>query len=332
MSDGQLIEIDEDGTAIAEPTENVHEIKDLVAHLEREGCNILAPRTYMQGGHDRKLVVRLAKFDPDRDFFRTQQGKFSPHKKMLNEIASAMGIRWVPEHCDLEVKNSNFAAAKATCEIPDPATGELRRHVAQYALDLQDGSERAENLSDAQLSQKRRHIAALADTGAKLRAVREATGVRTDYTKDEIRQYFAIVTTYDDNSPEQLPEAEQAAEDVYGDAGALEAPEPEEPDYVDPEDAFGGGSDDETDRGRTLPSPGEFPDPVDWKAMPSEERDRWVADAVAVSDYDLDEPLAGTQHAGSEPEDLPFEWQQKLYERVYVEHFESDVDVEDPPF
>jgi hypothetical protein len=236
-----------------------------------------------------------------------------------------------------DMTQPNFAACKAAAVVPDPATGEERTYVAQYALDLRDGSERGDSLSEGMLRSKREHIGALADTGAKLRVIREATGIRMDMSQQEISQYFAVVTTTEKRtSPdEQIESAAEASDDLYSEPAELGGAE--EDDQVSDQDAsssdvIDADFEDSGGHGR------DWPDPDDWSGLEEVDRIGWLSAAVEDADgFDLDAKLSGTSHEGSAVGDLPESWQRKLYVRLYDDHLNTvdhdDLDdLEDPPF
>jgi len=320
---------------LARPTSDVSAIQSCLEQFRRSGANILAPRTYVQGADDFEYAVKVLKFDPQRDFFPTGQGK-APSKSALNQIAAAAGIEWEDVERLDDFSMPNFAATKAIAYAPDPATGQRRKYVAQYQLDLRDGSARAEDLSSGMLKSKRTHIGPLADTGARLRVIRDVTGMRQDLSDQECAQPFVIVSVVSRpdrvGQMEQQQAAQKAAGELYGEgAGAFDAEEANDPEMsaeVDPADL---------QPGPDLPDPEAFPEPVDWQAAPPDEQTSWLEDLVEVTSYDLAGKLEGGDHEGSAVDELPFKWRESLYATVYTNHLQPMLEsengsVEDPPF
>lgn len=318
---------------LARPTSDVSAIQECLEELRHAGANILAPRTYVQGADEIEYAIKVLKFDPERDFFWTGSGN-APKKSALNQIASAAGIDWEDVQRLDDFSIPNFAACKAIAWAPDPATGQRRKYIAQYQLDLRDGSERAEELNAGMLSSKRQHIGPLADTGARLRVIRDVTNMRQDYEKHEIQKPFVVVSVVSRPDRfarmEQQHAAQEAAGQLYGDHDfdAQEANNPEMTAEVDPGNL--------PPAEPNLPDPESFPAPVDWQAAPADDQTSWLEDIIAVTGYDLEGKLADTKRAGQSVSELPFNWRESLYATVYHDELEpmlaDDDGLEDPPF
>jgi len=180
------------------------------------------------------------------------------------------------------------------------------------------------------LESKRTHIGALAATGAKLRVVREVTGMRQDYDKSQAAQPFAVVSVvarpdrHQQAAVEQ--EAQQAAGELYGEEtfDAEAANNPDMTNEVNPADLGGG----------DLPDPADFPEPVDWQASAPDDRLEWLEEIIAVTGYDLAGALDGTDCEGCMLDQLPPSWRERLYGTMYEDQIEPQLNVpdNDPPF
>ncbi len=340
-NDVQIIKQDE-GAALSKPTSDVSKVQSAIQLAKQRGANVLAPDTYLESGQDFEYAMKVLEFDPNRDFYRpSNSGGKAPHKNALNKIASAFGIQWHDVERVDDMKDPHFAAYKAKAAAPDPATGQMRTYVDQYALDLREGAPRTENLSDGMLESKRTHIAALAATGAKLRVIREATGVRMDYSDEQIRRPFAIVTVTKrpDEHTKQLESerASQAAKQLYGDEtfdadasndAETEASDDERAEFADePPPDFGQPEDDQEtepdapDDVSEWTEQSDFPDKAMVETMLMENREdralEIVERALEVSDFDYS---AALEDAGKDPTTpvkiLPDTWILRVYERA----------------
>lgn len=192
--------------AVVKPTRDVEEVREQVNELADQ-MNTIAPPAFLSNvPTDCMLAVKILQFEEDDFYWPSGASGFAPHKRALVRIASAIGIQW--EYCRRvdQVGDPFYAEFEAAAWMPDPGTGELRRHVATYALDVRDGSQLHKKLvvdqtdkgkiekGKKQLGMKRQHIVALADSGARLRLIREATGMKTTFSKAEIKRPFAIVS------------------------------------------------------------------------------------------------------------------------------------------
>lgn len=209
---------------LTKPTRDAAQVAAAVEVYRNEGANVLVDSSLLEEvPPDHRLVIRELQFDADRDFYPTRatrnpkKSKYAPSKRALEQIAAALGLQWRPDLCErLDDGKGNRAAFKAVAIAPDTATGQPRMYEATYELDLRDGSalheEYLEELGEAKRKAKRsrddqwkvdkkkkawrmrrRHVVALADTGARLRVIRQVAPVRNDYTYEEIRQPFVTV-------------------------------------------------------------------------------------------------------------------------------------------
>lgn len=220
---------------VVKPTRDVGQIATMVAQAEGAGWNTLVPASLIDTVPEGfRMVARTLKFS-SRDFYKTGSKKvyngrrsdwvkvYAPHKRALEQIAAAAGIKWHPMMTGRTDDRSHphYAEFRAVGIVRDPQTGEHSPHTATYALDLRDGSAQVKEILTRQddvekakkeLRQKRRFIVQLADTGARLRVIRSAYPVRSDYTKEEMERPFLLVSlVYLPDDPEARRQAQIAA-------------------------------------------------------------------------------------------------------------------------
>lgn len=317
---------------VATPTRDVHQIKDEIANLAKQGFNTVAPPAFLsETPEDSALCIKILQFDVDKDFYQPPGSyELAPHKGALSQIAAAVGIQW--EYCRRQDDRSDprYCEFEAAALVPDAATGQFRRQVSTYAADYREGSEQIASLSAKQTATKRRHIVALADTGARLRVVREATGIGT-YKKNEAARPFAVVSLV--HRPGSAGGASaaavalgagNAAAFLYGGAstsgpigpsGANSAP-PAIDDADFPEELTGGASPAEV-----------WPSAKQFAALPRKEKLATLEDAVTVSGYDFAGTMAAAGKKGASLEDLSSGNLSRLYETI-IEELAADASPE----
>lgn len=245
---------------IQKPTNDVRQVATIVERFRNTGANVLTTASFVEEiPTDHRLVVRVIEFDR-RDFFSTGSGRYALSKRALEQLASACGIIW---RVDLTGRmdsraHPNYVEFRAAAAAPDAQTGTPRLYSATCAMDLRDGSAATEEIlqkrnGKRQLQQKRRFIVALADTGARLRVIRQVIPVRSDYTENEIARPFVTVAMIyqpgvDDEGTRQqmVREAFRARQSMYYGAAAAGVgnpiPQVQRVESFDPQDVdvFGG--------------------------------------------------------------------------------------------
>lgn len=132
-------------------------------------------------------------------------GKKALSKTSLNRIAKAAGVDWDSRESRRtdDGKTSTYASYKAVGRVRD-FDGTWRTITGEKAVDLTDGSELARTLKSGDLSQQRKFIAEMAETKAKLRAIR-SMGIPTSFEKGQLAKPFVcarLVFTGRTNDPE----------------------------------------------------------------------------------------------------------------------------------
>ncbi|MFB6371584.1 MAG: hypothetical protein ABEN55_00375 [Bradymonadaceae bacterium] len=373
MSDQSNVEIVEHGegdTALARPTSDVSKVQSAIMQAREQGCTVLAPETYLESDEEFEYSIRFFKFDDtpnqydNKDFYKPGGGGWAMHKNALQKIASAFGIQWLePERID-NFQHPNLAVVRAKAIAPDPATGQMRSYSATKQLDLRDESAevhsmRARYRKNGQwktykkgpngkerykrdLRQKRTHINELAETGAKNRIIREVTGVRQDYTDEEIRSPFAVVSVVsrpgEHEQIEQAQEANEAVGQLYGSDGVEdvdddsgdgskfdEQPPPAPPTGDDVQDESGPsrvsfGEEGWQDCVEDWEKPTEFPTPDEFSVLVDEDREASLdvlARCIEVSEFSYEDTM---NHAGHDPKtplrELPDNWLTSFFEQA----------------
>jgi len=197
-------------------TTDVQSVLKAVGEAKRAGFNVLTSATLTETlPLDHQLSIRMVASRGERDFFSTGRDKFAPSGKMLDKIAQAGGLRW---RVDLirrldDRRDPYYCIYEAVGVAPDPATGEPRMMKGTKAIDLRDGSPLCEEMlenaraskynkteEDAQVAakkairQKRKFINELTETGARLRVIRALFSIDSDFTAEEIKKDFVIVS------------------------------------------------------------------------------------------------------------------------------------------
>lgn len=117
-------------------------------------------------------------------------------KSLLNRIAAAAGVDWdVPNCVRLDDGSDPHYVYFQVAAFVQGMDGRKRPMVDFKELDLRDGSAASAELlagtsGKAALANQRAHILSHASTKAKLRLIREATGMRHAYTEEELDRPF----------------------------------------------------------------------------------------------------------------------------------------------
>lgn len=133
------------------------------------------------------------------DEFHNIQGKFLPNRAVVDRIAEASGIDFIPEQCQVTTRKEDDFLGKRTIHIGH-AQGRVRlpdgswRHSAVEEYEW-DPLLRAEMDARGDDSKKRRLTlefmkvsAQRAATGARLRVIRALTGIPATFTESEIKK------------------------------------------------------------------------------------------------------------------------------------------------
>lgn len=123
-------------------------------------------------------------------------GKRGIGKALLNRIAQGSGIEWDTDRCvRLDDGSDPHYCLFQVVAVQRGMDNRLRPLIAVKEMDLRDGSSAALELLSgnngrAALAGQRAHIVSHAETKAKLRLIREATGMRHAYSEEELARPF----------------------------------------------------------------------------------------------------------------------------------------------
>lgn len=180
-------------------------------------------------------------------------GMLVPSRSALDKIADATGISFDEEHCGTRKEGKDTWVGKAVGRRKNP-DGTYRTGVAEYEFDI---AVRAKELkSERDVLQLQKFARQRADTGARLRVIRELTGLKTGFTAEELQKPFVFVRyTVNVEAIMKDPDMKKAAlnqalgvsQEIYGPATVRdvtpeelpapeeqqEAEEPEDPDPFD---------------------------------------------------------------------------------------------------
>lgn len=206
----------EAGMTLVRSTRDTASVLEAVSKARQAGFNVLTSATLTETlPMDCQLSIRIVQVRGERDFYSTGKNKYAPSGKMLDKIAQAGGLRW---RVDLfrredDGREPYYCRYAAVGVAPDPATGEPRMMRGTKAIDLRDGSplceemlenarnssynktpEAAQAAGEKAIRQKRKFINELAETGARLRVIRSLFSIDSDFSSDEIKRDFVIVS------------------------------------------------------------------------------------------------------------------------------------------
>lgn len=142
------------------------------------------------------------------------EGKRGLGKAILNRLAQAAGIEWVTDKCvRLDDASDPHYCYFQVVAVRRGLDNRIQPLMATKEMDLRDGSPAAEEIINAgkttqsgmaTLAGQRAHIVSHAETKAKLRLIREATGLRHSYSAAELTRPFVaarLVFTGDFGDP-----------------------------------------------------------------------------------------------------------------------------------
>lgn len=184
----------------------------------------------------------------DYRFANARQGVFALSGLALTKIATAAGVKWIPDMCVVEARERRpdghvYLRYRAAAAIRQP-NGEWHIESASKEIDtadvadaLRDRDMRArtsgrKEYSDAEIEdrvrqqvlQVREFILPLAETKAKNRVIRRLLSLQQTYTKQELAKPFVVPRLLyrpDATDPMQLEqiqiEGRRAAQELYGD-------------------------------------------------------------------------------------------------------------------
>lgn len=217
-----------------------------VESYEKQKYNVLVPREIGQIPPFHVPHMSVIQVDPDRDAGETYPlpgGKIGLSKVVLDKIAQAGSITWIPDQCTggwLSPRKYQYKAVGVVKGLDgqrrtiigskeidlDVIEEELRASVPRREKCPTKEPERSRwietTIRDEMISFKK-HIAARTESGAKNRAIRSAYGLKSSYTRDEIARPFVIprlVLSPDMSDPEVkkmvLGEALGIIPELYG--------------------------------------------------------------------------------------------------------------------
>ena len=142
--------------------------------------------------------------DKDAETYKVS-GKFGLSKTALDKIGAAAGISWDAQQSGRidDGSDPHYCMWRAVGRMRHLDGTEVQL-VGTKEMDLREGSQVVETDTANQVREKRLHIAAHAETKARLRAIR-SIGIRTAYTAEELSKPFVvakIMWTGQSNDPE----------------------------------------------------------------------------------------------------------------------------------
>ena len=203
----------EEKTLATRPVEvdALHVVERALAKFPDSEFNKLVPSVIQEISALMRPQVVAIRINPDPtagDVYPTPGGRgLSLHKLALDKIAVAVGISWTESRRSDDRKDPLYIEwqAKGTWTLPTGEKGDL---VGTYDMDLHDNGAVYQDLLREQLARKsqaeaekaarerlttmRRRMAALAESGAKNRAVR-SIGIKSSYSAAELARPFVAV-------------------------------------------------------------------------------------------------------------------------------------------
>lgn len=158
--------------------------------------NLVTPSTIVQSLPEGcEVAVSMITINPDTnagEVFKTDSGKLALTGMSLAKVSAAAGISWDPAQCHRVDDRSDprYVEYQAVggWRLFD---GTFVTESAHRAVDLRDGSDEIEKMTDKQLAQQRKFILPLAETKAKNRVIRRL-GIKSGYTAEELKTPFAV--------------------------------------------------------------------------------------------------------------------------------------------
>ncbi len=204
--------------------------------FDNDNFHYLAPKAMMtEVPRGMRLIATRVDVDPDTDDVYPIPGPGNKHgitKPLLNQAAAAAGITWLYSKRIDDKKHPHYVEWEVRARMMT-MDGTVREETANKTIDFradigdgQPGSDRKAMKSDRQLDQALPNINSLAETKAKNRCIRSLTGMKTSYTKDELRKPFIFVKLTVDPNSELGNKAAMAA--MFGATNAMFGPAPEQ--------------------------------------------------------------------------------------------------------
>ncbi len=156
-----------------------------------EGCEIVVGHVFV----DTRTEERPKRNGPGTylasvsgDIYHTEGGRWGLSKTVLNRIAAAAGVKW---HVSRRMDDGSHPYyvhwyVEGNYRSFDGATHTIN---GSKVADLRNGSPAASKLRDG-LPQARAFIAEMAESKAKLRAIKDAFGIKGGYTLEELKKPF----------------------------------------------------------------------------------------------------------------------------------------------
>jgi len=176
-------------------------------------------------------------------------GQLTPSRSALDKIADATGIDFT--QADTRKEGENIWVGKSSGRRKNP-DGTWRNATCEYELDLDVRAEEVHKRqsdkakAEKEILQLRKFARQRADTGARLRVIRELTGLKTGFAQGELDKPF-VFARYQINTELIMsdPDMKRAAinqalgtkQEIFGEATVKDVtPEPEQlPDNTEPE-------------------------------------------------------------------------------------------------
>lgn len=161
-----------------------HEVCVTVVPIEQTALYPINPhaRALMRG---EEAIAKLKKEDRD------EMPRWGIGKSIINTLAMAVSVEW------LKIQRMDNGSDPYYCEVQawgryKQVDGTYRPITATCDMDFRAGSAQLAGKSEAQIPQLRATIRRKAETGAKLRALREAFGIDHGINDDQIDRPFVI--------------------------------------------------------------------------------------------------------------------------------------------
>jgi len=255
-----------ESTAVAIPISE--KWKREVESYEKQKYNVLVPREIGEIPAFHMPHMSIVQVNPAKDAGETYPlpgGKLGLSKVILDRIAQAGSITWIPDACKSGWRTARkyhylaVGVVKGLDAVRRTIIGEKEIDLDVIEEELRASVPRREKcpgkepersrwiettVRDEMISFKK-HVAARAESGAKNRAIRSAYGLKSSYTPEEISRPFVIprvVPSFDVSDPEVkkmvLGDALGIIPELYGRAPEVLLPpalpaatdEPDEPD------------------------------------------------------------------------------------------------------
>jgi hypothetical protein len=181
--------------AVAKGCKIIGGMSNMPLPLGHEMCVTVVPiaeeSLYPLNAHARAFVKGPEAMKKLKEEERAEQMRWGLGKSIINSLATAVAVEW------LRIARIDSQTVPYYCKIQvwgryKQVDGTFRPITATDDMDFRDGSAQVSGKTDAQIVQLRATIERKAETGAKLRALREAFGIDHGINDDQIDRPFVI--------------------------------------------------------------------------------------------------------------------------------------------